>query len=258
MFPLRDENPTLLTPLVMYVVFGANLAVWFWIQGAGASADTLVASVCQYGTIPAEITGAAEPGQVVQLAPGYPPCRLGGLTWATLLTSMFLHGGWIHLISNLWFLWIFGNNVEDSMGHLRFLLFYLLCGVAAIGAQIIATPGSVLPTVGASGAISGVMGAYLLFYPRVRVYTLFVFIIFFRVIPVQAWFILLLWFGIQVLSGYATPVGEGEGGVAFWAHIGGFVAGFALAKPFENRTLVEAKRRKVHLSPFEVEHRGWW
>jgi membrane associated rhomboid family serine protease len=257
-FPLRDENPTLLTPFVTFALFGANLGIWIWLQGAGTSMAVLAESVCQYGAIPAEITGSATPGQSVDFGQGMPPCNIGGLTWATLITSMFLHGGWLHLISNLWFLWIFGNNVEDSMGHLRFLLFYLLCGLAAIFAQIMATPESLLPTVGASGAISGVMGAYLVFYPRVRVHTLFIFIIFFRIIPVQAWFILLLWFGIQLLSGYASPVGEGEGGVAFWAHVGGFVAGFLLARLFENRTLVQAKRSKVHLSPFEVEHRGWW
>jgi membrane associated rhomboid family serine protease len=168
-----------------------------------------------------------------------------------------MHGGWLHLISNVWFLWIFGNNIEDSLGHARFLVFYLLCGVAAVAAQVVASPGSQVPMVGASGAISGVMGAYLLLYPRVRIHTLFVFIIFFRVIAVQAWFILLLWFGLQLLSGYATPVGDG-GGVAFWAHVGGFVAGVLLAKPFENPMLVQARRRGVRLSPHEVEHRGWW
>ncbi len=256
MFPLRDENPTSLTPYLTVSLIAANVATWVWVQGAGLSAPALASSVCQYGAIPAEITGRALSGSV-ELAPGLPVCRLGGLRWATLVSSMFLHGGWLHLISNLWFLWVFGNNVEDSMGHLRFVAFYLICGVAAVLAQVVAMPGALVPTVGASGAISGVMGAYLLYYPRVRIHTLFVFIIFFRVIPVQAWFILVLWFGIQVLSGYAAPVGDG-GGVAFWAHVGGFIAGLVLAKPFENPMLVEARRRHVRLSPFEVEHGGWW
>jgi membrane associated rhomboid family serine protease len=168
---------------------------------------------------------------------------------------MFLHGGWLHLIGNMWFLWIFGNNVEDSMGHIRFLLFYLICGAVAALAHVLSAPGSGIPTVGASGAISGVMGAYLLLYPRVRIYTLFIIIFFIRVIPVPAFVILLYWFAIQVLSGMSSMAGAG---VAFWAHIGGFVAGVVLVKLFENRQLVEARRKHVRLSPFEVQHRGWF
>jgi membrane associated rhomboid family serine protease len=256
LFPLRDENPTILTPFLTVALIGANVAVWIWIQGAGVSLPTLASSVCSFGAIPAEITGQVVSGSI-DLGPELPACRLGGLRYATLITSMFLHGGWLHLLSNMWFVWVFANNVEGSMGHLRFLAFYLMCGLAATAAQVLVMPGSIVPTVGASGAISGVMGAYLVFFPRIRVYTLFIFIIIIRVIPVPAWFILLLWFGLQVLSGYSAPVGEG-GGVAFWAHVGGFLAGVVLAKPFENRMLVEAKRRKVRLSPIEVEHRGWW
>jgi membrane associated rhomboid family serine protease len=169
---------------------------------------------------------------------------------------MFMHGGWMHLISNMWFLWIFGNNIEDSMGHLRFLVFYLITGLAASGAHILAAPASIIPTVGASGAISGVMGAYLLLYPRVRIHTLFIIILYIRVIPVPAWVILIWWFVLQVLSGTTTSVDGG--GVAFWAHIGGFLAGIALVKVFENRQLVAARRHHVQLSPFEVDHRGWW
>jgi membrane associated rhomboid family serine protease len=256
LFPLRDENPTNLTPFLTVALIGANVAVWIWVQGAGVSLSALADSVCRYGAIPIEITGGARTG-TIDFGEGLPPCELGGLRYTTLVTSMFLHGSWMHLLSNMWFMWVFANNIEDSMGHLRFLAFYLLCGLAAIGAQVLASPGAPVPTVGASGAISGVMGAYLVFFPRIRVYTLFILIIFFRVIPVPAWFWLLLWFAIQVLSGYTAPMGEG-GGVAFWAHVGGFVAGIVLAKPFENRVLVSAKRRHVHLSPYEVRHRGWW
>jgi membrane associated rhomboid family serine protease len=258
LFPLRDENPTNLFPVLTLLLIAVNVAVWVWVQRAGMSAALLAESVCRYGAIPAEITGRTGGAAGVQLGPGLPPCEFGGHTFSTVLTNMFLHGGWLHLITNMWFLWIFGNNIEDSMGHLRYLVFYLLCGAAAIAAQVISSPGSLVPTVGASGAISGVMGAYLVFYPHVRVYTLFVFIIFFRIIPVAAWVILLLWFGLQVLSGYATPVREGGGGVAFWAHVGGFVAGAVLARIFENPMLVDARKHKVRLSSFEVQNGGWW
>jgi membrane associated rhomboid family serine protease len=256
LFPLRDENPTHLTPVLTVSLIAANVAVWLWVQGGGLSHAVLAESVCQWGAIPAEITGRTGGREGVELGPGLPVCRFGGTGWPAIATSMFLHGSWLHLIANMWFLWIFGNNVEDSMGHLRFVVFYLLCGAAATGAHIAMSPASPVPIVGASGAISGVMGAYLLFYPHVRIQTLFVFIVFFRILPVPAWLVLLLWFGLQLLSAYAAPV-EG-GGVAFWAHVGGFVAGLALAKPFENPVLVDAKRRKVRLSPFEIEHRGWW
>ena len=256
LFPLRDENPTSLTPLITYLLVGANVAAWILIQGAGISEDVLAGAVCAFGAIPAEITGAAEGFRAVELGPGLPPCMLGGLTNGALFTSMFMHGSWFHLISNLWFLWIFGNNIEDSMGHLRFLAFYLVAGVLAALAHVVATPASPVPMVGASGAISGVMGAYLLLYPRVRIQTFFFFIIFFRVIPIPAWIVLVWWFVLQVLSGVSAPVDAA--GVAFWAHIGGFLTGVLLVKIFENRQLVAARRHHVQLSPFEVPHRGWW
>jgi len=246
-FPLRDENPTELTPYITFVLVLANVAVWLMVQGAGAEA-ALTESVCSLGAIPAEITGASPSGRS--------PCAPGGLGWSALGTSMFLHGGWLHLIGNMWFLWIFGNNVEDSMGHLRFVVFYLLCGLAASGAHVVMQPASAVPMVGASGAISGVMGAYLLLYPKVRIDTLFFFVIFVRVIPLPAWFMLVYWFAIQLLGGFATP-GAG-GGVAFWAHVGGFVAGVLLIKPFERRQLVEAKRAHRKLDPREIPNRGWF
>ncbi|HUE77062.1 MAG TPA: rhomboid family intramembrane serine protease [Longimicrobiales bacterium] len=252
MFPLRDENPTELFPFFTLLLVAANIAVWVLVQGAGLDEGTLVSSVCRFGAIPAEITG--RPGS---LPPGVPAlCAEGGYTWLTLLTSMFLHGGWMHLIGNLWFLWIFGNNIEDSMGRFRFLLFYLLTGLAAAGAHIFSTPGSAIPTVGASGAISGIMGAYLVLYPRVRVHTLFIFIVFIKVIPLPAWVMLLYWFAIQILLG--TGTGADAAGVAFWAHIGGFAAGAVLVKVFERKQLVEAKKAHVKLDRREIPHGGWW
>ncbi len=256
LFPLRDENPTSLAPLITYLLVGLNIAAWILIQGAGMSAEVLANAVCAFGAIPAEITGSAEGFRAVELAPDLPPCVLGGLTTEALLTSMFMHGSWLHLISNMWFLWIFGNNIEDSMGHLRFLAFYLIAGVLAAVTHIVMAPTSPVPMVGASGAISGVMGAYLLLYPRIRIQTLFFFIIFIKVIPIPAWIVLIWWFVLQVFSGVAAPVDGG--GVAFWAHIGGFVAGLVMVKLFENRQLVAARRHRVQLSPFEVAHRGWW
>src|SRR5688572_12670238 len=141
------------------LVIAACVAVWLLIQGAGASEPRLIGSVCELGAIPAEVTGRGSGGE----------CRFGGLTWEALLTSMFLHGSWMHLLGNMLFMWIFGNNIEDSMGHLRFLAFYLLTGLAAAGAHVIWDPSSTAPMVGASGAISGIMGAYLVLYPRARV-----------------------------------------------------------------------------------------
>jgi membrane associated rhomboid family serine protease len=236
MFPLRDENPTLLTPFVTVGLILINVAVWLYVQGAGYSSELLTETVCRYGMIPVEITGGPQ-----DLVDGGMPCRLGGLAWGGAVTSMFLHGGWMHLIGNMWFLWLFGNNVEDAMGRARYAVFYLLVGVAAAAAHLFAEPGSVLPTVGASGAISGVMGAYLVLYPRVRVQTLFIFIFFIRIIAIPAWVVLLEWFVVQLLSSSAS--GGSTGGVAFWAHIGGFVAGVAAVKLFENPELVAARAK---------------
>lgn len=255
MFPLRDENPTELTPYITIALIAANVVAWLYLQGAGASSALLADSVCRFGVIPAEVTGQTGPYTGIELGPEA-VCTFGGYTWSTLLTSMFLHGGWLHLLGNMWFLWLFGNNVEDSMGHLRYLAFYLLVGFAADGAHIFAEADSPIPTVGASGAISGVMGAYLILYPKVRIHTLFWFFIFIRIVPVTAWLILAYWFFIQIFSGLAGPAAQG--GVAFWAHAGGFAAGALLVKLFENETLVTAKRRHVKLSPWEIEHRGWW
>ncbi len=248
MFPLRDDNPTEITPYFTVLLIAANVLVWLFVQGAGAQLP-LEASVCALGAIPAELTGMVDP-----YAPA--PCPLGGRVWSTLFSSMFLHGGWLHLIGNMWFLWIFGNNVEDSMGHLRFLAFYVLTGLAAEAAHVLTAPGSPVPMVGASGAISGVMGGYLLLYPRVRVHTLFVLFVFVQVVPIPAWLVLVQWFGLQLLSGVTSPASDA--GVAFWAHVGGFVAGAVLVKLFARKTLVEAKRHHVKLRRDQIPHGGWW
>jgi len=247
MFPLRDDNPTLSTPLVTIALIATNVVVWVYVQGMGYNAGTLAQSVCSLGAIPAELTGSTGGYEGVRLDEALPPCEFGGLVRGTLMTSMFLHGGWVHLIANMWFLWLFGNNVEDSMGKLRFLVFYLLTGVAAAAAHVFMAPASPVPMVGASGAISGVMGAYLVLYPRIRIQTLFIFVFILRIIAVPAWLVLILWFALQVVSGWADPMMVS--GVAVWAHVGGFVAGVLLVKPFENRALVAARRRAAAEPP---------
>jgi membrane associated rhomboid family serine protease len=236
MFPLRDENPTLGIPYVTILIIAINVAVWLTIEHAGVGPGYLQ-SLCHHGLIPGEVTGAFAPGTQIH-RPGF-HCTIGGGRWSTIVTSMFMHGGWLHLIMNMWFFWIFGNNIEDAMGPVRFGVFYLLCGALAAGAQIVSAPASAIPTIGASGAISGVMGAYLVLFPRVRVYTLFIIFIIVRVLPLPAWIILAEWFALQVLSGAAGTAG----GVAVWAHVGGFVAGMALIPLFRSAARLEEKRR---------------
>lgn len=245
MIPLSDDNPTLRTPVVTYLLLGAIGATWVFVQGAGLNAPTLVSSVCDYGLIPGELTGLAPVGLTVPLGEGM-DCRVGldAINRFTPLTSMFLHASWSHILGNCLFFWVFGNNIEDSMGRLRFLVFYLVCGLTAAAAQVMVDPSSPVPMVGASGAISGVMGAYLVLYPRVRVNMLFFFVIIIRVIPLPAWMVLLYWFFLQVVSGLPqlNPLdAEGGSGVAVWAHVGGFVAGLVLVKLFENRKLTSRR-----------------
>jgi membrane associated rhomboid family serine protease len=241
LFPLRDDNPTLHTPVVTIVLILANVAVWLYVQGMGYDMGVLGESICRFGAIPADVMGETGGRTHVDLGPGLPSCELGRRPYLNVVTSLFLHGSWLHLIANMWFLWLFGNNVEDATGHVRFMVFYLLSGVLATAAHVLSDPGSLVPVVGASGAISAVMGGYLLLYPRIRIHTLFLFVIILRIIPVPAWFVLILWFGLQLLSGYADPAGTS--GVAFWAHVGGFVAGVLLIKFFENRAHTAARRR---------------
>lgn len=254
MFPLRDENPTELRPFVTVALIAINLLVWITVQGMGQG-QVFLDSLCTFGSIPGELTGALAPGAGVDL--GGHACRTGGRTWSTVVTSMFMHGSWMHLIGNMWFLWVFGNNIEDSMGHVRFAVFYLLAGGLAAGAHVLTDPMSAIPIVGASGAISGVMGAYLVLYPRVRVHTLIFLLVFIRVVPLRAWVLLVYWFVIQLASG-AAALGVTGGGVAFWAHVGGFVAGLVLIKPFARRALVAAKRAGKLLTPEEVRDLGWF
>jgi len=255
MFPLKDENPTELVPFVTFLLIVANVLIWLFVQGAGAG-ERLLESVCVYGAVPAQLTGAIESGALVPLGEGV-GCRVGSLGYASVLTSMFMHGGWMHMIGNMWFLWVFGNNIEDSMGHVRFIVFYLLTGVAAAGTHVLVSPDSAIPMVGASGAISGVMGAYIVLYPRVKVHTLIIFIFFIRVLALPAAALLGLWFGLQLLSG-AASYGAPGGGVAFGAHIGGFVAGVALIKLFERPKLVQAKREQRKLGLDELPRRERW
>lgn len=242
MIPYRDENPTLRTPVVTIALVVLTSAVWLLVQGAGGE-PTLSSSVCRLGLIPGELTGSVTPGSAVQL--GRRVCELGGggTAWLTVLSSMFLHGGWFHLIGNMWFLWIFGNNVEDSMGRFRFAAFYVVCGLLAAVAQVATQPSSPIPMVGASGAISGVMGAYLVLYPKVRVHLLIFLGFFITTIAVPAYLMLLYWMFLQLVGGLPTVGGSGGGGgVAFMAHVGGFISGVALIKLFVQPELVEAHR----------------
>jgi membrane associated rhomboid family serine protease len=249
MIPLSDDNPTLRTPLMTYFLLATIVAVWVVVQGAGLDEMTLAASVCNFGLVPGEITRLAELGSGFPIGPGV-ACVVDNepINILTPITSMFLHGGWGHLLGNCLFFWVFGNNVEDSMGRMRFLIFYLLCGVAAAAAQVLVSPSSPIPMVGASGAISGVMGAYLVLYPRVRVNMLFIIIIFIKVIALPAWVVLLFWFGYQVLLGLPqlSTLEDVSGGVAVWAHIGGFIAGLVMVKMFENRELVAERTQVRH------------
>ena len=238
MFHYKDDNPTLSSPIVTFVLIGLNILVWVLIQGMGVE-PRLSASVCELGLIPGELLSRLQAGTPV--GSGAIPCEVAASPhWITPLSSMFMHGGWMHLIGNMWFLWVFGNNVEDSMGKIRFLLFYLLTGVAAAATQVLVNPASAIPMVGASGAISGVMGAYIILYPRVRVHMLVFLGIFITTITVPAVFMLGYWFLLQLLGGVPALARE-SGGVAFWAHTGGFVAGMLLVLVFRSSSLIEAR-----------------
>jgi membrane associated rhomboid family serine protease len=243
MFPYHDENATQRTSYITYAFIGVNVLVWLAIQGAGATTP-LARSVCDLGLIPGELTGRLPPGTPFPMGEGLVCLTDPGRQVSHVLSSMFLHGSWMHLLGNMWFLWIFGNNIEDSMGHARFVVFYLLCGVAAALAQVAVNPDSGIPMVGASGAISGVMGAYLILYPRVRVWTMVPIGFFFTSIALPAWTMLLYWAAIQFFGGVIGFLGEERGGVAFWAHVGGFVAGLVLIKLFARPDDVAAHRRQ--------------
>jgi len=248
-FPYHDENETQRTPVVTLALIGLNVLAWLLVQGAGAALP-LARSVCNLGLIPGELTGALPPGTGFQMGPNLVCLTDPGPQVSHLITSMFLHGSWMHLLGNMWFLWLFGNNIEDSMTRPRFVAFYLLCGLAAAALQVVTTPASVVPMVGASGAISGVMGAYLVLYPRVRVFAIVPLGFFLTRIALPAWMMLLYWALLQFFGGL-TSIGVEGGGVAFWAHVGGFAAGVVLVKLF-TRPEHLAAHREHHWRPRRV------
>ena len=249
MFPYRDENETQRPAIVTGTIIGLNVLVWILVQGAGTT-FALASSVCNLGLIPGELTLSLPAGTRFPMGDGLVCATDPGRQVSHVVTHMFLHGSWMHLLGNMWFLWLFGNNVEDSMGRLRFMIFYLLCGLAAAAGQIVTSPASAIPMVGASGAISGVMGAYLVLYPKVRVYTLVPLGFFLTSMALPAWVMLGYWFLIQFVSGLVSFSGE-AGGVAFWAHVGGFVAGVVLVKLFARADYI-AEHRAQHWRPRRV------
>ena len=244
MFPLRDDNPTLGKSNVTIALVTLNVLAWVFVQGLG-SEGALAKSVCELGAIPGELLGRIPAGTAVPLGPSIACVIEGKPDWATAVTHMFLHGGWFHLIGNLWFLWVFGDNVEDAMGGARFAIFYVLCGLAAFALQTVTNPSSGIPMVGASGAIGGVMGAYARLYPRAPVHLIVVFVVFVNRMVVPAFLMLGYWFLIQILGGIPALGAEAGGGVAFWAHVGGFLAGVALVGPFSVPERVAAHRDLV-------------
>lgn len=251
MFPYRDDNATQRVPYLTFSLIILNVLAWLLVQGAGTPLS-LARSVCNLGLIPGELTGALPPGTAFPMGEGLVCLTDPGRQFSHLFTSMFLHGSWMHLLGNMWFLWLFGNNIEDAMTRPRFAVFYLLCGLAAAALQVLTSPGSGIPMVGASGAISGVMGAYLVLYPRVRVFVLIPLGFVLTSAALPAWTMLGYWLLLQFASGLFTLGGEAVGGVAFWAHVGGFVAGAALVKLFVQSEHVAAHRahhwqpRRVH------------
>jgi len=219
MFPIRDTQPSYSTPMVTIALILVNALVFFY--EISLDAWTRNDFIATYGLVPEHFTAA------------------------NLITSMFLHGGWMHMLGNMWFLWIFGDNIEDILGHAKFLVFYLVCGVAAGLTQVFLTTDPRIPTVGASGAIAGVMGAYMLKFPHSRVLTLVTIIFFFTTVEVPAWVMLIYWFVIQFTSGVgaiaSSHVTQG-GGVAFFAHVGGFVAGALLINAMGPRRVYSRRR----------------
>jgi membrane associated rhomboid family serine protease len=215
--PYRDENPRLRFPLVTSTIIALNLAAWLFELARGVDL-----SVLDYGLIPSWLLRGTRDGPLSVPGMGRLFLHQEVPVPLTVLTSMFLHGSWLHIIGNMWFLWIFGDNVEDVLGKVRYVFFYLGCGLAAALAQVLLTPGSTLPMVGASGAVAGVLGAYLVLFPQARVRCLWVLIIFITFVRVPAWLLLGLWLVSQLLL-------PSNSGIAWMAHVGGFAAGAALA-----------------------------
>jgi len=218
LIPLRDENPAARAPVVTRILIALNLLVFLYEVMLGPD---LRAFLFDWGFVPVKFTLAVRYGDL-PLLPAVLP----------VLTSMFLHGGWSHLIGNMWYLWIFGDNVEDTLGHAGFLAFFLAGGVAATLIHYLTGPIAEVPTVGASGAIAAVLGAYLVAFPRARVFTLLPLFPFFQVVPLPAFLVLGLWFLFQFALGLGALGASGSGGIAFWAHIGGFAAGWLVMGGF--------------------------
>jgi rhomboid family protein len=229
MIPIRDDQPRFSTPYVTYFLVALNVVVFLMELSVGAqSRGALNSLIFEFGVIPGQVLDSLQGGP--QLSP------VGAVV--PIFTSMFLHGSWLHIIGNMWVLWIFGDNIEDHVGHFLYLVFYLVCGFAAAVTHILLNPGSNVPTVGASGAIAGILGAYFLLYPKARVLTIVPLIVFFTFWWLPAWIVLGYWFLVQFLSGTATSVAYSSstsGGIAFWAHVGGFVAGIILIKVLPER-----------------------
>ena len=236
MIPLRDDNPHFLTPYVTVGIIALNAFAWLALQGLGTE-PALARSVCTLGLIPGALLRTLELGTRIPVGTHTYCIITDAANWTSMLSHMFLHGSWMHLIGNMWFLWIFGNNVEDSMGHGRFVVFYLLCGLAAAVLQMASDPALGIPMVGAAGAIGGVMGAYVVLYPRVNVHMLFWFGFYVTTFAIPAIWMLGYWFLIQFLGGVIS-IGAQGGGVAFWAHVGGFVAGAILVLGFRDLKLL--------------------
>jgi membrane associated rhomboid family serine protease len=241
MIPIGDDNQGGRTPLVTWTLIALNVLAFF-LELSQGSERALQSFVTAWGVVPREYSLGRD------LAPDIPLPF-----WSTLVTSMFLHGGWAHLGGNMLFLWVFGDNLERVMAHARYLLFYLLCGIAAGLAHIAFNANSTMPSVGASGAISGVMGAYLILFPRVRVFTLVPLGLFMTSLALPAWLMLIYWAFLQFFGGLTSIVGEQTGGVAFWAHLGGFLAGAVLIKILERPDRL-ADHTSHHWRPRRV---GW-
>lgn len=239
-FPLKDINPTERFPFVTILLIVANVAVFLYEVSLGPHISAFIAA---WGMVPYELTHGVD--LVGPVAGGRITHSEGpSLIFATMISSMFIHGGFLHILGNMLYLWIFGNNIEDLLGPAKFLLFYIACGLIAGLAHIITQPNSAIPTVGASGAVAGVLGAYLIAYPRARVLTLVFIIIFFRVMVLPAGFLLIFWFIIQIFSGVGS-LGASGGGVAWFAHIGGFIAGIVLLTVMAGRRLGWRKGREL-------------
>ncbi len=236
MFPIRDHNPSSRVPFVTYALIAANIGVFLSYVGLLGNERALFELFWTWGAVPVKITH--------------------GVGFEGLFTSMFLHAGFMHLAGNMLFLWIFGDNLEDKMGHFGFALFYLASGLGAVALQIAVAPMSEVPMVGASGAIAGVMGGYLLLFPRARVDVLVIIIVIFKIFPMPSWIMLAVWFGLQVVNGAVNPADGG--GVAYWAHAGGFIVGLLATVPVWLRAGGRAfwDRTEGHPDHPEAEYRA--